>query len=59
MRAYVITTGVIFALITVAHILRIIVEPHHGTDPIYILLTILTAGLSVWARRLVRREARS
>ena len=52
MKAYLITTGVIFGLITVAHLVRIIAEPHLATDPIYIVLTLLAAALSVWAWRL-------
>jgi hypothetical protein len=54
MKAYVLTTGVIFGLITVAHLVRIIVEPHFATDPFYVFLTLLAAALSVWAWRLFR-----
>jgi hypothetical protein len=55
MKAYIITTGVIFALITFAHILRIFSEGAQlAKDPFYMLLTVLAAGLSVWAFRLVR-----
>jgi uncharacterized membrane protein len=49
MKAYVITTGVIFGLITVAHILRIVSEPHVATETVFILLTVLSAALSIWA----------
>jgi hypothetical protein len=52
MKAYILTTGVIFGLITVAHVLRIIVEPHLATDPLYILLPFIAAALCVWAWRL-------
>ena len=55
MKAYVITTGVVFALITLAHILRVIAEgPRLLTEPFWVLLTLATAGLSVWAWRLLR-----
>ena len=55
MRAYLITTGIIFALITLAHILRVFAEgPRLAKDPFFILLTLLAAGLSVWAWRLLR-----
>ena len=55
MKAYVITTGVVFALITLAHILRIIAEgPRLLTEPLWVLLTLATAGLSLWAWRLLR-----
>lgn len=56
MKAYVITTGAIFALITVAHVLRMVTEnPGLATDPIYLLLTIASAGLSIWAWQVLRR----
>jgi hypothetical protein len=55
MKAYVITTGVVFALITLAHILRVIAEgPRLLTEPLWVLLTLATAGLSLWAWRLLR-----
>ncbi len=55
MKAYLITTGIIFALITLAHILRVFAEgPRLAKDPFFILLTLLAASLSVWAWRLLR-----
>ena len=33
MKAYVITTGVIFAAITIAHLMRIVAEPRTATEP--------------------------
>ena len=60
MKAYVITTGIIFGLITVAHIWRAIVEgPKLAAEPWFILLTVFTAALGVWALRLVWRSPRS
>jgi len=60
MRAYVITSGIVFALLTLAHIWRGIVEGAHlATEPWFILLTLATAGLSVWAARLLWRPPRS
>jgi hypothetical protein len=57
MKAYLITTGIIFALITLAHILRVFAEgPRLAQDPVFVLLTILAAGLSVWAWRLLRNS---
>jgi hypothetical protein len=54
MKSYVITTGAVFALLTVAHLWRIIAEwPHLVTDPWYLL--IAAAGLCLWAWRLLRR----
>jgi hypothetical protein len=55
MKAYLVTTGIIFALIGVAHILRVFAEgPRLAKDPLFILLTLLTFALSVWAWRLLR-----
>lgn len=55
MKAYVKTTGVVFGLITLAHILRIIAEgPHLMTDPWYVLLTVAAGALAFWAWRVLR-----
>ena len=60
MKAYLITTGIIFALITCAHIARMFAEGTHvATDPFFIALTILSAGLCVWACRLLKHSPRS
>lgn len=57
MKAYLITTGVIFGLITVAHILRMVTEGAHVVrEPVYILLTLMSAALSIWALQLLRRS---
>jgi len=59
MRAYLITSGAIFALITIMHIWRAFAEgPHLAKDPLFITLTVLAAGLSVWAWRLLLLTAR-
>ena len=56
MKAYVITTGAIFGLLTIAHILRVVLENRHlATDPGYILITLASAGLCIWAWRVLRR----
>ncbi len=55
MKAYVMTTGVIFALLVVAHIWRVSVESHLATDPAFIMTTIIAALLTIWAGRLVWR----
>ena len=60
MKAYVITTGAVFALLTLAHLLRIIVEwPHLARDPLFLLITVAAGGLSLWALRLLRLSKRS
>jgi hypothetical protein len=56
MRAYLITSGTIFGLITLAHLCRIFAEGRRlATEPGFVLLTLLAAGLSLWAFRLARR----
>ena len=55
MKAYVMTTGAVFGLITLAHLLRVVAEgPHLARDPFFVLLTVLAAGLSLWAWRVLR-----
>ena len=57
MKAYIITTGVIFGLITVAHLWRMVTEGSRLlTEPEYLVLTAMAAGLSLWAARLVWRS---
>jgi hypothetical protein len=63
MKAYLITTGVIFALVTVLHIARMVTEwSHFGNDPVelvsYTLLTLLTAALAGWAWKIFPRSAK-
>ena len=56
MKAYLITTGTVFGLITVAHIWRAFAEGSRvATDPFFLLLTALSAALCLWACRLVWR----
>ena len=55
MKAYIVTTGTLFGLIVVAHVLRIVAEPHLAADPWYILLTaaaaeMITLGLAAGAK---------
>lgn len=54
MKAYVLLTGFVFALITLAHVLRVIQEGPGVLNVWWILLTVATAALSLWAFRLVR-----
>jgi tetrahydromethanopterin S-methyltransferase subunit E len=59
MRAYVTTTGVIFGLLALVHIWRAVVEgPHLATDPWYVLITLIAAGLCLWAWRVLRGSPR-
>jgi len=59
MRAYVMITGSIFALIVVAHIWRMFAEsPSLASDPWYLALTLAAGLLAAWAARLAwRRDA--
>jgi hypothetical protein len=60
MKAYVMTTGAVFGLLTLAHIWRVIKEaPHLGDEPWYILITLAAAALCLWALRLLWRWPRS
>jgi hypothetical protein len=59
MKAYVITTGVIFGLITLAHIWRMFAEGLHlATNPFFVFLTLVAAALCCWAWRLARISSR-
>ena len=59
MKAYLLTTGVVFALLTLAHFLRIIMEgPHLAKDPFFLLITVAAGGLCVWALWLLRLSKR-
>lgn len=55
MKAYLMTTGTLFGMLTIVHLWRAIKEwPHLATDPWYILITIAAAALCGWAWRLLR-----
>src|SRR4051794_37073622 len=62
MKAYLITTGAIFGLLALAHLLRTIAEwSRLAQDPGFIIegpgIGILAAGLGIWAVRLLRFPA--
>ena len=60
MKAFLWTTGIVFALITVAHIWRVFAESAAlARDPWFILISLVAAGLSVWSFRLLRTSTRS
>jgi len=59
MKAYIITSGAIFALITIAHIAHITMETHVLREPFFLLLTLLAAALSIWAFVVLRRVGSS
>lgn len=64
MRAYLATTGSLFALLAVAHLLRTFAESSRfASDPWFILegpgIGIAAAAICVWAWRLFRVQAAS
>jgi hypothetical protein len=60
MKAYVITSGAVFGLLTLAHILRVFAEGSHlATDPWFVLITVAAAALCFWAWRVLRLSSRS
>ena len=60
MKTYVVTTGVLFGLLVLAHLWRLFEEGSHmAKDPWFIGFTLLAGGLALWAWRLVRLAPRS
>lgn len=58
-KAYLVTTGVIFGLITAGHVWKAIAEgPQTARNPLFLVLTALAAGMCVWAFWLVSRRSR-
>jgi hypothetical protein len=56
MKAYVVTTGTVFGLLALAHVLRMIGEDARlATDPFYVAVTALSAALCVWSWYVLRR----
>ena len=57
MKAYLLVTGTIFALVGIAHLLRLFVEGHPLSDPWFLVhnvaLFLVGGGLAVWAARLL------
>jgi hypothetical protein len=59
MRSYVATTGVLFGLLTIAHIWRIFAEGRQVLDVWWIGITLVAAGLCLWAVRLLTSPPRA
>ena len=60
MRAYIATTGALFGVVTIAHILRMMTErPHLAQEAWYVALTAISAALCVWAFLLLKKSKRS
>jgi hypothetical protein len=59
-KAYVMTSGVIFGLITLAHVWRVFEEGLRlATEPWYVLITLAAAGLCLWGWRVLRALRRA
>jgi len=55
MKAYVITSGAIFGLVTLAHIWRFVAEGSRlASEPLFIILTLIAAALCLWAFRVLK-----
>lgn len=55
MKAYVIATGCLFALLVLVHVWRAVEEgPQLATRPEYIVVTALAAAMCFWAWRVFR-----
>lgn len=55
MKAYVIATGCLFALLVLVHVWRAVEEgPQLATRPEYIVVTVLAAAMCFWAWRVFR-----
>lgn len=60
MKAYVGTTGAVFGLLTIAHVLRVAEEGMHiARDPFFLLITIVAASLCLWSLQLLRSFGRA
>lgn len=57
MKAYIITTGAIFGLVGIAHLLRLFFEGHPLSDPWFLggnlALFVVGGGIAAWAARLL------
>jgi hypothetical protein len=58
MRSYLLTSGIIFFLIVIAHAARIAAEGLHlSTEPDFLAATALALGMAIWACVLFRRKS--
>jgi uncharacterized membrane protein len=59
MRAYLLTTGILFGLLALVHVWRVIQERNSlAKDPWFLIITIVAAAFSFWAFRLYGKSAR-
>jgi hypothetical protein len=54
MKPYLVLTAVVFGLLTVMHIWRVFAESTSlAKDPFFVLITLISFGLCLWAIRLI------
>ena len=59
MKLYVVTTGATFALLVLAHIARVIAEGGRPlTEPVFVISTLVSLALCVWAIVVLRQLPR-
>ena len=60
MKAYVAATGVLFLLLVAVHIWRAVEEGSRvAKEPFFVIATLVTGGLSLWALWLLRSARRA
>ncbi len=59
MTPFLAASGTVFGLVAMAHVARIMVEPHLAREPWFLVTTAIAAGLSVWAWALLLRSRRT
>lgn len=59
MKAYLVTTGVLFFALAVVHLLRVLQEQHLARDPWFIATTVIALILAAWAFRLFATTRRA
>ena len=58
MKAYLAISGVLFLIVTAMHVMRAFEEPNLARAPWFVLMTVGTGVLSVWALRLYQKAMR-
>ena len=60
MKAYLVVSSALFALVGIAHLLRLFIERDQLTDPWFLahnlVAFVVGGGLAVWALKLLRRQ---
>lgn len=60
MKVYLAATGIVFGLLTLAHLWRIVAESRAlASNPWFVAITVVSALLSFWAFRLLLRNSKA